>query len=131
MMPFALIDGASSSSLRVVHIEARLLLVGRQQIDVDFDWSRSRGLRRIWNQRAETFAECGGVVIEHVVLLYAARRASSSLARATYAAAPRDFASYSTPGIPWLGASPSRTLRGMIVLKTFSLKNSRTSRATD
>ena len=25
-------------------------------------------------------------------------------------------------GMPWLGASPSRTLRGMTVRKTFSLK---------
>ena len=32
--------------------------------------------------------------------------------------------------MPWLGASASRTLRGMTVPYTFSLKNSRTSRAT-
>ena len=31
--------------------------------------------------------------------------------------------------MPWLGASPSRTLRGMTVSNTFSLKNARTSRA--
>ena len=39
-------------------------------------------------------------------------RASISFASAAYAAAPRDFASYSAAGIPWLGASPRRTLRG-------------------
>ena len=32
--------------------------------------------------------------------------------------------------MPWLGASLSRTLRGMTVSKTFSLKNARTSEAT-
>ena len=32
--------------------------------------------------------------------------------------------------MPWLGASPSRTLRGMTVVNTLSLKNARMSRAT-
>ena len=60
----------------------------------------------------------------------AAARSSTSRASARYASAPRDFASYRITGIPWLGASPSRTLRGMTVRNTFSLKNSRTSVAT-
>ena len=51
-------------------------------------------------------------------------------ARARYASAPRDFTSYRITGMPWLGASPSRTLRGMTVRNTFSLKNWRTSPAT-
>ena len=129
-MPFALIDARQLLELRIVHVEARLLLVRREQIDVDFDRARSRGLGNIRNQRAEAFAECGAS-FDHVLLLCGATQRAASLASATYAAAPRDFASYSTPGMPWLGASPSRTLRGMMVLKTFSLKNSRTSRATD
>src|SRR5882672_8050663 len=60
----------------------------------------------------------------------AAERSSTSRARARYASAPRDFTSYRITGIPWLGASPRRTLRGMTVRKTFSLKNCRTSLAT-
>ena len=42
-------------------------------------------------------------------------RARNSRASSAYAAAPRDSGAYWLIGRPWLGASDSRTLRGMIV----------------
>jgi len=44
--------------------------------------------------------------------------------------APLDFGSYSAIGFPWLGASDSRTLRGITVGETRSPKYSRTSVTT-
>ena len=45
-------------------------------------------------------------------------RSKSSFARARYAAAPLDVGSYWITGLPWLGASLIRTLRGMRVFNT-------------
>src|SRR5712691_3017820 len=140
---------------RIVGGDSRLKLVRREAIDIRFDRRRAR-LGCLGNERAEAFAKRGAFV--HIEPTFnrgdrgerrerfslrtlrsrrfafqaavAAERSSTSRARARYASAPRDFTSYRITGIPWLGASPRRTLRGMTVRKTFSLKNCRTSVAT-
>jgi Ca2+-transporting ATPase len=57
-------------------------------------------------------------------------RLRSSLARARYAVAPLDSGEYAEIGLPWLGASESRTLRGMTVVNTRAPRCRRTSAAT-
>ena len=43
MTPLSLIDSRELVEPRVVHLDARLLLVGREQIDVDFNGALARG----------------------------------------------------------------------------------------
>ena len=57
-------------------------------------------------------------------------RAATSFASSKYASAPAQCGSWWITGRPKLGASPTRTLRGITVSKTSSGKCSRTSRST-
>src|SRR6185437_4131879 len=53
--------------LGVVHLDTRLFFVRREEIDVDFNSALTRRLGRVWNQRAQSFSECGPS-LEHMSL---------------------------------------------------------------
>ena len=67
-MPLALIDSRQLVELCVIHLHARLLLVRREQIDVDFERRLGARLRRVRNERAQPFAERGSS-LDHVASL--------------------------------------------------------------
>ena len=102
---------------RVVDYDARLKVVRCEMVDVRFGCRCAGQFGRIRNERAETFAEGGAFDGLHgeAHAAGAADRSRTSFASARYASAPRDFTLYRITGIPWLGASPSRTLRGITV----------------
>src|SRR5439155_20050569 len=53
-----LLDGPCELvELCIIHPGARLLLVGREQIDVNFNRAMARRLRRVRNERAQSFSE--------------------------------------------------------------------------
>ena len=134
MMPLARIDRASSSSRPSSIVRARLELVRAQQIDVDVERRARRSAdaaRRVGNERAQAAAE-GGRFSTMVWLRLAgggaaSRARNSRREREVGFGAARLRRRRVIAGMPWLGASPSRMLRGMTVSKTRSWKNSRMS----
>ena len=137
MTPFALIELRELLEPRVVDLEARLVRLGARQVDVDFDGRcAARRGGGVGDQRAQALAERGSlsqpwsrVAVRQAAGAAVAREQLLGERRGT----PRRRATSrrrGSTGMPWLGASPRRTLRGITVAKTFSLKNARTSRAT-
>ena len=101
---------------------ARLILVGLDVGDGQIHAFGTVGLRgrRLAEKRAQARSEPFFTL--HFISHFLRARASSSSASSRYAFAPREPISYAVTGFLWLGASESRTLRGMTVLKTLSLK---------
>src|SRR5690606_4110097 len=65
----------------------------------------------------------------HAAILSLGSRPISSRARAMYARLPLHEWSYTSAGKPWLGASDSRTFRGITASNTSGPRHSRTSSA--
>ena len=110
----------------LVEALARLARVGRDQLDRDLaQLARSRGRRRVAARPRRRGSPRGRGPCRD-----AQPRAATSLASSKYASEPAQCGSWWMTGRPKLGASPSRTLRGITVSKTSSGKCWRTSRST-
>src|SRR5579864_4865491 len=90
---------------------ADLLVRGTDLIDRDHLRHHRLAFARHRDQCIESAAESARAWLRH--------RSKSSFASARYASAPRHVGSYSSTDWPWLGASPSRTLRGISVSRTW------------
>ena len=68
MTPLAANRSRQLFELRIVHRAARLVVIGLEQIDVDFERSaRGReGIAAIGNERAQAFAQCRSFLHGHL-----------------------------------------------------------------
>ena len=105
MMPIRADRSRQLFELAIVDEDPRLVIVRDQRIDVNLDGAGARHLRRVRDERTQTFTQGGRRSITGcspvVRAVSCEDRASISFASAACAAAPRDFASYSAAGIPW------------------------------